>query len=272
MAKKKSPLFDQWNAKHGKKENPFDPEYYTKEIHRFSPVPYEKEGVLVKMVDEMFGRVDGLCYRDFRSLKSFPTFHIDKTLWMSITPMEAETHYIPIALASDKNVKTVAVGGLGLGYYVARIMSLSNLNKIVVYEKEQRVVDYFIECYGSREGFDKIEFVVGDIYEKFVNQTFDFCYMDIYETVAHHKAVDDRSEFLFKNKLKNYWFWTEEKMHFYLIANREFDDSFTNNSKLVMELFRMFLTSDKANRFDVGYGYKSEEIEKYEETTINFFD
>lgn len=251
-------------------ESPFDPDYYQKEIGRFNPVPYEKNGIVVKMVPEMFGRVDGAYYKSFESIENFPTFRIDGKLWMSITPMEAETHYIPIKLASEKKIKTVVVGGLGLGYYVARIMGMSHIKKIVVYEYQQKVVDYFTECYGDREGFSKIEFVVGDIREKFVNQKCDFCYMDIYEGVADTKAVEDRMNFLATNKIKNYWFWTEERMHFWLIFQRGFDKQFTNNHKTVLDHFKQFALSDKGERFDGCIRYDNEELEMYEEGTVQW--
>lgn len=244
----------------------FNNTFYQNQVATFAPVAYNKNGVEVKIVPEAFFRCDGIFYNNMMVLKEFPVFKVDGQLWMSITPMEAESHVVPIQLTKDKAVKTVAVGGLGLGYYLAMIMGMEHLESIVVFEREQRVVDYFTECYGTREGFSKIEFVVGDIHNTLRDREFDLCYMDIYPGIADPKAIQDKIEFCTHNKIKNYWFWTEERFLFSAVqATRKKVHRLTANYEPVNKLILDFANSDLFNLCCVGGdSYDEDELEAYQ--------
>ena len=245
--------------------NVFTDEFYQSQVAKFAPVAYAKNGVEVTIVPEAFFRCDGIFYKNLMRLSDFPVFKVDGHLWMSITPMEAESHVIPIYLANDPDVKTVAVGGLGLGYYLAMIMGMEHLESIVVFEREQRVVDYFTDCFGTREGFSKIKFVVGNIHSTMRGYDFDLCYMDIYPGVGDPQAIPDKIEFCTNNRIKNYWFWTEERFLLSVVqATRKKVHKLTLNYEPVSMLIRDFANSEMFNLCCVdGDQYDEDELESY---------
>lgn len=243
----------------------FTEEFYQNQVAKFAPVAYNKNGVEVKIVPDAFFRCDGIFYKNLTRLKDFPVFKVDGHLWMSITPMEAESHVVPIHLANEAHVKTVAVGGLGLGYYLAMIMGMDHLESIVVFEREQRVVDYFTDCFGTREGFSKIKFVVGDIHSTMRDYSFDLCYMDIYPGVGDPQAIRDKIVFCTHNKIKNYWFWTEERFLFSAVqATRKKVRTLTVNHEPVSMLILDFANSEMFNLCCVdGDNYDEDELQEY---------
>ena len=56
---------------------------------------------------------------------TFPVLKIDGQTIMSLSPMEIQSHILPIEFANGR----VGVGGLGLGYYVQSILDDDNVEQ-----------------------------------------------------------------------------------------------------------------------------------------------
>ena len=128
---------------------------------------------------------------------------LPNTLWMSLSPMEIQTHVRPIELAKGR----VGVGGLGLGYYVHNVLKKKEVSEVVVYENNQEIIDLFGKIYGGCT--DKLEIVRKDVLTV-KDQEFDFFYMDIYERAGMDEMFPDYLVMEAENSIKNYYAWSQE--------------------------------------------------------------
>jgi len=188
--------------------NPFTDEYVLNEIKFYGLSAYDKDGIEVRTVD-VVGRCDAYLNVAFRADPiQCPQFLIDNRLWMSLTPMEIQSHYLPIERARGK----IAVGGLGMGYYLLRVMEKDLVGGIDVYELEQKAVDFFTENFHDRKGFDKITFIVGDIRKKMKKKQYNFAYIDVYPDILPEEVISDKELLTKNNQIYEYHFWCQEKM------------------------------------------------------------
>lgn len=119
------------------------------------------------------------------------------TVWMSLTPMELESHAPHI----EKATGTVVVGGLGLGMYVYNILQKPEVTKVVVVEKEAAIADMFTKIMvddGWRALADeKLHIIIDDIIEPSKDETQELCvnadylYVDIWATMCDEAALPD---------------------------------------------------------------------------------
>jgi len=190
--------------------NPFSDEYLLQEIEFYDlKEVYERDGVKVIQQTVEFARCDDYLNKNIRiSTPAFPLLIIDGILWMSLTYMELQSQFIPIEFAHGR----VACGGLGLGYYVLRIMGNASVDSIDVYEKESRIIAFFKETFGDREGFEKLMFIEGDVRKQLRGKEYDFVYMDIYATLLPDEVVSDTHLFFDANEIEHYHFWGLEKI------------------------------------------------------------
>ena len=185
------------------KVNPFSREYHKQELHSLQLAPRTFKNIELK-IETVAGRVDGFMYKDFLTgLENVPVLFIDKKLWMSLTPMEIESHYMPIQLATGH----VGVGGLGLGYYTQRILQKEEVECVTVYELDQNVIDFYLDNFGKHE---KLTIVKQDV-RTLTDETFDFFYNDIYPTQMDEKAIEDMALLTTNNHIDHYHFWTFEE-------------------------------------------------------------
>lgn len=184
--------------------NPFERTYYEQEKEWFlSKCKEVKTDRLSIEYKDIHGRLDGFLYMDFLELKNVPIFYIDGKVWMSITPMEVESHYIPIECASGN----VGVAGLGLGYYVQRILDKEDVDAVTVYELDQDVIDLYLELFGDHP---KLTIVQGDVLETCKNGEFNWFYNDIYANMCEDVAFEHMKILLDNNYIEDYHFWTME--------------------------------------------------------------
>jgi len=189
-------------------DNPFMDDYVRKEIEFYGISKYDKDGIKICTV-EIIGRCDDFLNVNMRMGGLFcPKFFIDDRLWMSLTPLEIQSHYLPIKKAKGK----IAVGGLGMGYYLLKVMEKDNVSIIDVYEQEQRVVDFFKENFSDRKGFEKVEFIVGDIRKTLNKEQYNFAYIDIYHSILPSAVITDKELFCSTNQISEYHFWCQEKV------------------------------------------------------------
>ncbi len=190
--------------------NPFSTEYLEKEIAFYDPSPYEKDGMRVYnrpiqslvRIDEYFNK--GLWSKG----PDIPTLRKDGTLWMSLTWMEVQSHWLPIQYAKGK----VLVGGLGMGYAALRFAAKPSVDEVVVYETDGRVIEFFEETKKHRPEFKKITLVEADV--RAAKGHYDFAYIDIYASLLPDELLRDaRTMFTVETPLltaTHVHFWGQE--------------------------------------------------------------
>lgn len=193
---------------------PFNKEYLLRKMDEYNKLIKEntindfkidKKSIMDNYIKGyMYEKEDNLLVNIIKLLKS------DKEL-MRISPIEIESSYTFIKFAKGK----VGVVGLGLGYVVNELLKKDNVKEVVVYEKEQEIIDLFKANF---ENNDKLRIVYGDAY-KAKKESFDFFYVDIYYYKLSKKVVEDYKSFNKIHNIKEYFFWGYE--HFLLSCRYE---------------------------------------------------
>jgi hypothetical protein len=123
-------------------------------------------------------------------------------VWMSLTPMEMMTQRNGVKTARG----TVVIGGLGLGWLLRKVCEKPEVERVVVVEKSQELLDW----YGSRmcSRFDKVREVICDsIYNQIDKHGLAARYLlDIWH--LYSGAADDDRLSPFRRRLKRrLWAW-----------------------------------------------------------------
>lgn len=186
--------------------NPFTDEYLEEEL-AFYGKPKAVDGVGLRW-QHIRGRCDDYLNVNFR-LGSPPTpaLSLEDGLWMSLTFMEAQSMWVPIRAAHGR----VAAAGLGLGYYVLRAAERPEVESVDVYERCPAVIRFFKANFASRSGFDKVRFHEGDARLMLVGKSYDFVYVDIYQSLCITDVTDDICHFTENNALGEARFWGQER-------------------------------------------------------------
>jgi hypothetical protein len=245
-------------------ENPFTDEFMVQEIKFMGLSKGQKpltkmEGIEIRHTEITY-RCDDYLNKNWRAeVMVCPIFFIDGMLWMSLTPMEVESNY----LAWQCSEGVVGMGGLGIGYTTLRAASKDEVTKVLVFEEDMRVVKLFKSQYADRPEMDKIVFVMGDARETMKDYTFDFVYMDIYQTMLPDEAFSDVELFRSQNKIKRYKFWGQEKVvlaaleeHIMDVGDLDFE---TQN------YLSMWMRTEKSNMYAGYYGDIEEDAAALEE-------
>lgn len=166
----------------------------------------------LKMKDAPIGRLDNYMAVNFNVDEyRFPLLRGDGVLWMSLTPMEIQSNWVPIRRALHHD--TIALLGLGMGYVPLRILA-QHPNpedlEIVIFEESEDAVELFIQLHAHKENFDKFIFIIGDAREKFKGFTVDYCYADIYPNQLDDAILEDLELFMAQNTIGEYRYWCQE--------------------------------------------------------------
>lgn len=184
--------------------NPFNRDYHIKEIKKFNLNDKKIDNIQLKSTT-IHGRVDGYMYKNFlESIDNVPILSIDNQIWMSITPMEIESHYMPKKLAGGR----VGVGGLGLGYFTQSILDDDAVEEVIVYETDKNIINLYLENFGNHK---KLTIKNEDV-RNINGEYFDFFYNDIYPTQMDFQAIEDMAILNNNNDISFYHFWTLEHM------------------------------------------------------------
>lgn len=195
--------------------NPFTDAFVQEEIAYYDlGKPYSKGGVKVALITPA-GRLDDYLNKNWRvSEYKVPAIAIDGELWMSLTPMEIQSAYVPIASSGG----VVGTAGLGLGYFALRTASNPDVEEVHAYEIEPRVIEFFLDRFGDRSEMKKIQVHHGDVRKDALYNTrdkgpsFDFFFMDVYQTLLPDEIIDDIALFEKKASVEIYRFWGEERV------------------------------------------------------------
>jgi len=242
------------------KSNPFSDEYVKKEVEFYNLADYANDVIKIKTT-ELFGRCDDFLNVRMRLGGLFcPQFFINNRLWMSITPMEIQSQYIPIKQAHGN----VAVGGLGMGYYLLRIMAKDNIDSIDIYEIEEKAITFFKKNFRYRKGFDKVNFILGDVRKLMKDKTYDYAYIDVYPDMLPEEVITDKELLTMNNQIDTYHFWCQEKI--FMQANEKGLLSLSDIDDDVQDLFKMWSKSKGAKLRD------HELDQSFIETCLDLFD
>jgi hypothetical protein len=194
--------------------NPFTNAFTENEI-RFYDLrePYSKAGISATL-ETPTGRLDDFLNMNYRvgEISQIPILRIDGRLWMSLTPMEIQSAYVPIMMAQG----IVGTAGLGLGYFAIRAASNPDVEEIHVFEIDPRIIRFFKESFRDRPELHKIVIHEQDVRKLTPKQKragFDTFFMDVYETMLPDEVVNDAELFHRVNiDMNNYRFWGVEKV------------------------------------------------------------
>jgi len=171
-----------------------------------------------------------------------PAYRLDGSgLWMSLTPMEVQSAWVPIRRANG----LVVCGGLGLGYAPLRMAAKSNVEEVIVYETDGDCIGLFEQLHGMRKEAEKILIRHEDIREDADEITADFLWMDVYQTLLPDEVLTDAKLFTALPGIQEYRFWGQELCTF-MIAHDEGEIPYWATSE-ERELFSMHFLSGLAN-------------------------
>ena len=212
------------------KEELFDYEYTRKEINDYMSklkvqLPFTFNNVTLELQRADFNdKFDCYCYAlRYAPRFELPTFHVNGTIWMGINPTEVQSHALPIKLAKGK----VVVAGLGMGYYLQRIIEKEDVESIIVYEIDKNVIDVYNALF---EPNAKVQIINQDI-RSVTGIKCDFMYVDIYTRIAMVKEVtNDFLDLRSKNTIGRYFAWSQESMYLSLINTDDSRDVLANET------------------------------------------
>ena len=187
----------------------FTNEYYEGQLSKYQNLEPKEIGSVKLMYKDISGRLDGYLYKSFEIIKKVPILTIDGRTWMSLTPMEIQSHFLPIKKAEG----VVGVAGLGFGYYIQEILQKDEVKSIDVYEINQDVIDMYIANFGEHE---KLNIIKADALEMKYKE-YDFFYADIYPKQMNVIAIEHKSLLTHHNNIGEYFFWTQEAMVYTLL-------------------------------------------------------
>lgn len=200
--------------------SPFSDAYWKAELKAYG---LRKSRYVVEHVSIDWFTIQGRC-DDYLNVNmrfddtSLPRLGINGHLWMSLTPMEIQS----AALAIFRAKGVVATGGLGLGYFALRVAAKPEVTKVIVFESEPLLIEWFKRMFKARPELAKIEFVEGDVRKLFKGYTVNFAFMDVYDDMLPEAIIKDARLFRRKNKIGRYHFWGYEKIVLELLANKMF--------------------------------------------------
>ncbi|MDV4152492.1 rRNA adenine N-6-methyltransferase family protein [Clostridium sp. AL.422] len=193
---------------------PYDKKYVNEKINEYNnSISLRRIGNFeIKKFNNNSEYIDGYMYRkkgkrDFNVLE----LHGPDNIWMRISPLEIESSYMFIKYAKGK----VGVVGLGLGYVAQELAKKTDIDEVVVYEKEKDIIDLYNSNFEENE---KIKIINKDAFEA-ESEDFDYFYVDIYEYKLKSRVVEDYVKFNRLHKIKEYLFWGLE--HFLLSCKYE---------------------------------------------------
>lgn len=211
--------------------NPFSDDYWKAEVKAYglSETPFQMEHVKVDWI-KLQGRCDDYLNINMRFDDTLiPRLSINGDTWMSLTPMEIQSH----ALALHRARGHVLCGGLGLGYFAIRAAAKPEVSRVTVFENEPLVCEWFRNAFKDRPELAKITVVEGDMRKHCKDYDADIAYVDIYQSTLCPETFSDAKLFQQENRIGRYMFWGYERLILGLLLNRMLrDGSLTFSSDL----------------------------------------
>lgn len=128
--------------------------------------------------------------------------------WMSVTPMEIESHIIPCDAATGYTV----IAGLGMGLALYNICRKPEVIKVTVLEKDPQVIRLFHQFAQPESwvGWDKVEIIQVDALHWTPSSPVQFLYADIWEHVGSRYALPFTKRMCSLIQPEKVAYWTQE--------------------------------------------------------------
>ena len=129
--------------------------------------------------------------------------------WMSLTPMESESHMPHIAAAHG----TVVVAGLGMGFVLHNILCKPEVTRVIVLEKDKDVVKLFKRTIRRDHwlpALDKFELRLGDALAFRPDFHVDFLYVDLWPCLGEECACSITQTLQCNIQAASVGFWGQE--------------------------------------------------------------
>lgn len=113
-----------------------------------------------------------------------------ETTWMSLSPMEVESMYVPVQNARGR----VVVGGLGMGLWAANLLANQDVGQVQVYEQDPDIIAAFEAFSGYRawSGAERLEIINRGIFEpRDQDKAPDTLLLDIWPQLGQKDALSD---------------------------------------------------------------------------------
>ena len=239
--------------------SPFSTEYLEEEIAFYNPQPYEKDGIkLILKPIKSPARIDEyLNVMLWLEGPDIPVLMFNGVLWMSLTWMEVQSFWV----ARQEFEGVVLMGGLGMGYAALRLAAKPEVEKVVVYEIDSRVIDFFKETQKGRPEMDKIEIRRGDIHE--AEGKYDYAFIDIYATLLPNELREDAQFFLCDTpanlEVDNWCFWGQELIWFNMLERGE-SPNITQVESVFFGLFSDYEHANLKSPMGIGDAEFNEEV------------
>ena len=135
----------------------------------------------------------------------------DGKLWMSLTPMELESHLPHVDAATGHTV----IVGAGLGLILYNVLQKPEVTNVTLIENDFRIIELLHEMeFLKWPGHEKLHIIRADVFDvtkaDLVLPEVDFLYVDIWETLGTEKALSDTQLIQSKFQAKKIGFWGQE--------------------------------------------------------------
>jgi len=211
-------------------ENPFTIDFFLSELDFYGPVEPIRIGNVELDTFTVDGQLNDYFNKNWYEIhKPIPRLKIysekvpqKARTWMSITPLEVQSHYLHIFKAQYE----VYTAGLGLGYYALRVAAKPDVDKVIIYETSPEVIEIF-QRFSNRPEFGKIEIRQGDFLEALRNEELDQddqIYNDIYPNFVDPDAIRHLDEFF--PEYLGYDFWGSERLYLDAMAHHNLYPSY----------------------------------------------
>ena len=185
--------------------HPYSEAYYRRELQSMAALKPTVAGPLVVSRESGPRPEAGYMYVEKRRtpLRNVPVMRLDGQVWMSLTPMEVQSSFMAIHLARGR----VGTAGLGLGYFVQRVLDKPEVDHVIVYELRQEVLDLYVRTFGPHPKLElhhaNARLLEGDHW--------DFFYADIYRHLLTPQAIGDMAALCSANRIGRYHWWSIEQ-------------------------------------------------------------
>jgi hypothetical protein len=191
--------------------HPYSEAYYRQELESMAALRPMTIGSLRLSRQSSPGLLDGYLYTGHLAghLRDVPVLRLGGRVWMSLTPMEVQSSYMPIRLASGR----VGTAGLGLGYFVQRVLGKPEVEQVVVYELQSEVLEFYTRTFGRHPKLE-LRHANARLVE---GERFDFFYADLYRQLLTPQAIADMAALCSVNQIERYHWWSIEQTVFEVV-------------------------------------------------------
>ena len=188
--------------------HPYSQAYYQRELQALAALEPRVIGRLVLSRESGPRPELGYMYVEKRRtpLRDVPVLRLDGRVWMSLTPMEVQSGFLPICRAHGR----VGTAGLGLGYFVRRVLDKPDVDRVVVYEVRREVLELYERTFGTHPKLE-LRHANARLLE---GERWDFFYADMYRQLLTPSAIDDMTALCSANRVGAYHWWSMEQAVF----------------------------------------------------------